>query len=118
MSEETPQVEMKWEMWCDRHLRALKPQWPKGAAFAQLALFQAAMSNPGIQLAVEARGSVQAALDAHSPLCCFLGDKTAIAITSKALRHIVHCVECDNKYPKVPCKLCQAMEERRKNANP
>jgi len=74
MAGERPPVQLDWDLWCDRHLKPYKAQWPKGAAPAMMALFDAAVNMPAVADAAGGdAANLTAALKRFQPLCCFVG---------------------------------------------
>lgn len=81
-----PRVELDWSLWCGRHLKPYRAQWPKGSAVAMMRLFQAAVAMPAVSDA--ARGdaaNLTAALKRFAPLCCFIPKDKLDAIYAETL---------------------------------
>ncbi|MCC6192076.1 MAG: hypothetical protein IT318_23855 [Anaerolineales bacterium] len=80
-------MNLQWPvMWCDRHLRPLKAEWPRGAALAMLGLFNAAMASDDIMRRAGGKiVNVPLVLNSIKPVCCFLGDAVAAEVIRLAL---------------------------------
>ncbi len=71
--ERPPTTKLDWSLWCHNHLRPFKRKWPKGAAMAMLGLFNAALNDDRIRKGTKGQVEVlEAVLNAHRPVCCFL----------------------------------------------
>lgn len=80
-------MNLDWKvMFCDKHLLPLKKEWPKGAHFAMLGLFNAAVENN--EIIDRAGGKVEnlpLVFNSIKPVCCFLPEGKAEEVVRLAL---------------------------------
>lgn len=85
-------MNLDWNtMFCDKHLRPLKKNWPKGAGQAMLGIFNAAVNDERI-IARNGTKVENLPLIFHSikPVCCFLPESVVKAVVKLALEGKVY----------------------------
>ena len=81
---------MGWQLWCHKHLSPLQPGWQDSMVpqtLAMLGLFQEAAADPRMREEPGGRAeAIQAVMNRHKPVCCWLPEGIAEAIVESALR--------------------------------
>lgn len=86
--DKTPTTELGPNLWCDKHLGPLEPEWPKGYGMAMISMFHHAVQTDKIQRGSKGQTElIEVALNVNAPVCCnILGDDLSRKIIRASLQ--------------------------------